>query len=658
MRESSEGPLLFRTGSRRTFLLSQTEMAAVACMDGSLTLESIAAKVLVRHGRTSYAGLIQLYQSLAAAGFLSEPVPRLGVLGARHRTGWIFDLPLVVVPGFGRHSPPLPARATALGVLATTSAVAALLSLPALVALVQAPAASAAIAGVWEAAVVALYAAALFASLCRALCRAAWLRAHEGIHTDRRGGLRLRNGLLAFDTADPDEHLRPPGERASLGRAGLLGLVAAAGILGAASLALPPDYASAAPYALVPWLLVFIELCPFVPGSDGARLAAPSSSTPAARARLVAALVQPRLSAMAAALLRGDRASLRSLAWLATAVLLPLGAPGPTTAAWAASLSASDNLALRIAGAVPFVAWGAVGVVGVIGGIISVARRILLTVELRTGGSLRPRTTVPDEEADRVLLSMPPLGVLPQTRRRGEAERLVTRVVRQGERLGGDSARALFAVAVGAFRLECPDAPPIEFGPGDVFLGRMAALGSSAEADVLARSAGRLRALGADAVDRLLGEIPEARGALTETLLSRAALRSCAAFAALPAHALEVLLTHSESMVVAPGATIGVDSHASAAIFLIRRGRARAAGDGALARTAGPSELLGLDPLFHGHAVPRTWVAITRCHLLRLPVRGLADILHRAAGVGLALESHNLADARARRRPLAGADTA
>ncbi|MEZ4267256.1 MAG: cyclic nucleotide-binding domain-containing protein [Myxococcota bacterium] len=651
VRESVVGPMLFRRKERQSFVLSQTEMAAVACMDGSLTMEAIAAKVLIRHGRTSYAGLVQLYQTLAAAGFLTDPVPRLGVLGGRVRISWLLDLPVLPVPGLGRAAPPLPSRATRPTVLAVVALIAALLCVPALLALLRDPTASVMVAGSWEAAVLALYGSALFASLCRAACRAAWLRAHDVHPTPFHGGLRLRNGLLAFATMDPAEHLRPPAERASLGRAGLLGLLVSAGVLGVASVLLPPAFASAAPYALVPWLVVFLELCPFVPTADGARLLAPCSHTPEARAALLAPIMRrsPRVSLPT--LLRSDRVLAFSALWLVIAVSLLLGAPGPATSAWASHLGGSESLPIRIAGAIPFVAWAALGVGGCVFGVLSVTRRVLLALELHRGLSSAPRPSVPDEEADRVLLSMPPLGVLPQTRRRGEAERLVTRVVREGENVGHDAAPALYAVAAGTFRLVCPGAAAITFGPGDVFLGRMRALGADEDADVVAETAGRLRVLGADAVDRLLGEIPEARGALSETLLSRAALRSCAPFAGLPAHAFETLLARADSMVVGPEGVIRSEPHAPPTLFLVRRGEVRETSPAPHGATAGPGDLLGLDSLFDGSLAEQGWVATTRCHLLRIPVRGLADVLQRAAGVGLALEARTLARATAPRPP-------
>lgn len=648
VRESAAGPLLYMRRSRRSFVLSQTEMAAVACMDGSLTLEAIAAKVLIRHGRTSYAGLVQLYQALAAAGFLTDPVPRLGVLGAGARFGWLFDLPVLPVPGLGRAAPPLPERATSTAVLVGVGVVAGLLSLPALGALLRDPAASSMVAGSWEAAVLVLWGTALFASLCRAVCRAAWLSAHDVHPIPFHGGLRLRNGLLAFATMDPAEHLRPPDERASLGRAGLLGLLVGAALLGAASMLLPPSFASAAPFALVAWLVAFVELCPFVPTADGARLLAPASDAPAGRAALLGALMRPRLTSSLLALHRNDHVLSMSALWLTTALILLLGAPGPATAAWAGHLRGSEALPPRIAGAVPFVAWAALGVVGLLSSLVGLARRILLALELRRGLPPGPRPSVPDEEADRVLLSMPPLGVLPQTRRRGEADRLVTRVVREGELLGRDAPQALYAVASGTFRLVCAGAPTIHFGPGDVFLGRMRALGADDASEVVASTPGRLRVLSAEAVDRLLGEIPEARGALSETLLSRAALRACAPFATLPGHAFETLLARADSMVVAAGSAIGGEAHGAATLFLVRRGEVRAISPPGAPATAGPGELLGLDSLFHGASPPRAWVATTRCHLLRIPVRGLADVLQRAAGVGLALESRTLARSAAR----------
>lgn len=645
VRESPTGPLLYMRRSRRSFALSQTELAAVACMDGSLTLEAIAAKVLIRHGRTSYAGLVQLYQTLAAAGFLTSPVPRLGVLGAGTRFGWIFDLPVLPVPGLGRATPPLPPRATRPVFLFSVAVFAALVCLPALRSFVHSPAATAQVAGSWEAAVLVLYGTALFASLCRAICRAAWLSAHDVHPIPFHGGLRLRNGLLAFATTDPAEHLRPPTERASLGRAGLLGLLVGAGLLGAGSMLLPPAFAGAAPFALVGWLLVFVELCPFVPTADGARLLAPAADTPQGRAALVSALIRPRVPSALLALLRHDRVLSMSALWLATALILLLGAPGPATRAWADHLRGSENLPLRIAGALPFVAWSALGVVGLVAGVIGLARRLLLSLEFHRGLPPNPRPSVPDEEADRVLLSMPPLGVLPQTRRRGEAERLVTRVVREGEDLGDDASRALYAVASGTFQLVCAGAATIRFGPGDVFLGCMRALGADEPSNVVASSPGRLRVLSAEAVDRLLGEIPEARGALSETLLSRVALRACAPFATLPGHAFETLLARAESMVVAAETVIRTEPHAATTLYLVRRGEARDAGHAGAPRTAGPGDLLGLDSLFREDDPPRVWTATTRCHLLRIPVRGLADVLQRAAVVGLALETRTLTHA-------------
>lgn len=653
VRESAAGPLLYMRRSRRSFALSPTEMAAVACMDGSLTLEAIAAKVLMRHGRTSYAGLVQLYQALAAAGFLTGPVPRLGVLGAGARFGWIFDLPVLPVPGLGRAAPPLPPWATRPALLFSVGMIAALLCLPALRTLAGDPAATAEFSGSWEAAVLLLYGAALFASLCRAICRAAWLSAHDVHPIPFQGGLRLRNGLLAFAITDPAEHLRPPAERASLGRAGLLGLLISAGLLGAGSMLLPRAFAGAAPFALVAWLLVFVELCPFVPTADGARLLAPAADTPEGRAALVSALLRPRTPSALLALLRHDPVLSMSALWLATALIFLLGAPGPATTAWADHLRGSDSLPLRVAGAVPFVAWGAIGVVGLVVSVVGLARRLLLALEFHRGLPAGPRPSVPDEEADRILLSMPPLGVLPQTRHRGEAERLVTRVVRAGEDLGHDAPRALYAVASGTFRLICPGAAAIRFGPGDVFLGSMRALGADEPSTVVAATPGRLRVLSADAVDRLLCEIPEARGALSETLLSRAALRSCAPFAGLPGHAFDTLLARAESMVVAAETVICDESRAASTLLLLRRGEARdthRAGDLA---TAGPGDLLGLDSLFHGAGAERTWTATTRCHLLRIPIRGLADVLQRAAGVGLALETRTQARIPARARGLA-----
>lgn len=648
VRESSAGPLLFRRGSRQSFVLSPTEMGAVACMDGSLTLEAIAAKVLVRHGQTTYAGLVQLYQALAAAGFLRDPAPHLGVIGPRIRFGWIFDLPILPIPGLGRAVPPLPHRLTRPAAPAAVALIAALLSLPAFVALLRDPAGSATVGGSWEAAVLALWSTALFASLCRAIARAAWLRRHEAPLGRFDGGLRLRYGLLAFAAVDPTEHLRTPTERASLGRAGLLGLFIAAACLALATPLLPPTLHSAAPYLLVPWLLVFLELCPFVATSDGAHLLAPAAHTPAARAAIAAALMRPTLPQALAALARRDHVATSSALWLAAALLLLLGAPGPATSAWADHLRATDNLPLSIAGAIPFIAWAALGAAGVLSGLTAFARRAVLAIELRRGALPSPRPSLPDDEADRVLLSMPPLGVLPQTRRRGEAERLVTRVVRPAENLGADSARALYAVAAGSFTLTCPGSAPVQFGPGDVFLGQMRAIGADAPADVIAQTAGRLRVLSAEAVDRLLGEIPEARGALSETLLSRAALRSCLPLATLPAHAFELLLARAESMVVAPGAPIHHDPRAPATLYLVRGGSAADPQAPPGTPAARPGDLLGLDSLFGGPDAHRTWIATSRCHLLRLPIRGLADVLQRAAGVGLALEAATLTRTPAR----------
>ena len=106
-------------------------------------------------------------------------------------------------------------------------------------------------------------------------------------------------------------------------------------------------------------------------------------------------------------------------------------------------------------------------------------------------------------------------------------------------------------------------------------------------------------------------------------------------------------------MVVAPGAPIHHDPRAPATLYLVRGGSAADPQAPPGTPAARPGDLLGLDSLFGGPDAHRTWIAASRCHLLRLPIRGLADVLQRAAGVGLALEAATLTrtPARASGRP-------
>ncbi|MGM0575887.1 MAG: hypothetical protein ACQEXJ_09185 [Myxococcota bacterium] len=632
--DSDEGPLLVGPSARHALLLSDLEVGAVACMDGSLTLEAIAAKVLQRFGRVSYAGLVHLVQTLAVEGFLARPLPRLAAWPHLRWVRRLVDLPVLTLPGVGSVAPHLPDGFVTARVLLPLLVVAAALTIPHGLPMLERPDGSVLVAGSWELTVLVLLTVGFVAQALRGLARAAWLRGRTS--EPPAGGLRLRSGLLGLDVAAPHLKSAPPRKRARLGRAGLLGLLLAAVAVSAGAWFLEPPYEDAASWALLPWLLIFLELCPFLP-TDGERLADGQSATPEARARLTRVLLRGSWWHASLDLFRKDAKALLSLLWLLGALLLTFGPLRPAAALWASHLFASDSPALRIVGALPPIAWTAILLFGLASGIAAAIRLGLLAIEVRRGRDIGPRQAMPDEDADRVIFDLAPLAVLPDHERVEFERRLLTRVVSPGERLDG-SAGGLQAVLSGVVALRVDGEDVVRFGPGDVFPCPMdlpdVPEGGSA---LIALTRGRLRVLQDPDMDRLLDHLPQGREALVETLLARATLRASTLFSSLHGRAVDQLVVRSEPMEVAAGEVLLAEGVEDRALYVIQTG--------ALSPDDDPDEelrtgdVVGLDTILTGGSHSRTWRVRYDARLVRVPAPALTTTLRRAAPLGLMLET-------------------
>ncbi len=641
LRDSADGPLLVHNRHRRALLLSEEEASQVACMDGSLTLEAIAAKTLRRRGRVSYAGLVHLVQALAVGAYLRDLMPRLGILARPPRLRWIFDLPMLMVPGVGGAAPRLSRWLTEQAVVLSCIATAMVLGVPHVLPLLDDPSAVARVDGSWELAVLVLFAVGFAAGSSRGVCRAAWQRA-RGLPPPA-AGLRLRAGLLVFDVADNSADELPPADRAEYGRAGLLGLGGAAVVAAFAAHFLPGAHHTAAPYALVPLLLIFVELCPALP-TDGARLAAPLHETPHARRALTAVLLRGSWLRATVAVFREDRRAMVILAWLAGAALLfvgPLRRIGPS---WGDGIMHAEAAAIGVLGALPVVAWTIVALAGGVALAIAPVRVVLLARVVRGGRVMARRRIMPDDAAPRVFYAVLPEPAAARARRLRFEDHLVVRVVADGERLDDDATEgALLAVASGSFSVRDDTGGEIvSLGPGDVF-ARGVDVGDGARGTVtlIARQRGRVVVLPGAQVDAITDRRPAWRRDIAERARMREAVRASSFFASVSGRAVDGLVAKAERLEFPEGDDVRfVDEAASRDLVVIARGRLITSLNGQGPPIEyGPGDVVGIDGLLTGQSPPLVYRAPDPVELVRLPFLGVVDVLERSASLGLALET-------------------
>lgn len=634
LRDSEDGPLLVRASRRRSLLLSAEEASAVTLMDGDHTMAEIAARLLAGSGRLSYARLVVLIQTLAAGGFLAHPMPRLGAFGQGPSLRWVFDLPLLMIPGVGAAAPRLPAWLLSPALLLTAAGVAGLLAIPLLYRVLDDPAVAARVNNSWELAVLVLFALGMFAGSVRGLARAAWLRT---IGSPRpAAGLRLRHGLLVLDISDRGADLQPPGWRADLGTAGLLGLSVAAVIIALGMHFLPAPHVSAQPYVAVPLLLLFVELCPFLSG-DGGRLSAGIAMLPDARADLASVLLRGGWFRATLGILRHDRLALLSTGWLIGAGLLSIGPVVAVFSAWVTDLMASPSVGLRVVGALPLIAWlGLVGY-GIVAATSLAARRLLLAQAMRIARH-RPRRTMPDIAAHRVLFASTGLDILAEERQAALLTELRVRVTHVGEALGADAEReSLFAVQSGRYVLERGTDTLVEFGPGDVFGG----LGLVETKGLTLRTveAGRVMELPGQHVTAVLEDLAGLRDSMQSVLLTRARLRSCPTLWSLPGRVIDTLVGRAETRSLAAGELLFDAGDESRDLYVLVRGQLHLH-----AHVGRPTLLAHGDIAGAGNVLEsayRRWrvSAVSEAEVVRLPWAMLSEIVAANPMLGLALEA-------------------
>ncbi len=636
LRDSEEGPLLVRASLERSLLLSKEEATAVTLMDGDHTLHEIAGRVLEGEGHVSYARLLLLIQTLAAGGFLSAAIPQLGAFGPTASLRWLFDLPLLMIPGVGAAAPRMPAWLLSGAILVATTTVAGLLAIPLLVRVAGDPAVAARVGNSWELAVLVLFSLGFLAGCLRGLARAAWLR--TAAFPRPSAGLRLRHGLLVIDVGDRGADLEPPGWRARLGTAGLLGLACASLITALGLHFVPAEYATAQPYVAVPLLLLFAELCPFLWG-DGGRLAAGLAMVPAARERLASLVLRGSWLQATVGILREDRLALLSTGWLLGAGLLSWGPALGVFSAWAGDLMASTSISLRIAGALPPIAWLALVGYGVVAATTFAGRRLLLARAMRSG---RPhaRHTMPDSAARRVLLSATRLDVLAEERQRALLGEVRVRVTQAGERLGdGPERQSLFAVQSGSYVLERESQALVELGPGDVFGGL--GLLPSAQGDVRIRAlqGGRLLELPGAEVAAVLDATEGMRGSLEDVLLTRARLRSCPTLWRLPGRVVDALVGRAELRQLAPDEVLFEVGAPERDLYVVASGTVRIEGDAGRSLVLARGDIAGAHNALAGG--PRQWAAsaVGAAEVVRLPWQSVQEVVQDLPMFGLALET-------------------